>query len=119
MRQSKSLNLKMGIAVITLGVLMGLGSGLALGVEKATRGDKTAGDEFFIISSVDMKSQQLVLKRPTEVTELMTVDAKTQILNEEGKPITLKNLRRATRFSSSLALRRTASELPLAFAKDP
>jgi len=93
MRQSKSLNLKLGIAAITSGVLVALGSGLALGAEKAARSDKTASDEFFIISSVDLKSHQLVLKRPTEVTELVTVDAKTQILNEEGKPVTLKNLR--------------------------
>jgi hypothetical protein len=93
MRQSESLNLKMGIVMIALGMLVALSSGLALGVEKSAQGGKTAGDEFFIISSVDMKSQQLVLKRPTEVTELMTVDAKTQILNEERKPITLKNLR--------------------------
>ena len=33
----------------------------------------TGADEFFIISSVDLKKHQLVLKHPTEVTELMQV----------------------------------------------
>jgi hypothetical protein len=53
----------------------------------------SSGDEFFIISSVNLKKNQLVLKRPTEVTVLMEVNDKTTCLDEEGKPVHLKDLR--------------------------
>ena len=47
----------------------------------------------FIISSVDLKKNQLVLKRPTEVTVLMVVNDQTACLDEKGKPLHLKDLR--------------------------
>ena len=53
---------------------------------------KTAG-EFFIVSSVDVKQKQIVLKRPTEVTELIQISDRTVYLNEEGKKIPFENLR--------------------------
>ncbi len=49
-------------------------------------------ETFFIISSVDIRKKQLVLKRPTEVTELMQVTDKTICLDEQGKPIQFKEL---------------------------
>jgi hypothetical protein len=52
-----------------------------------------AGEQFFIISSVDPAKQQLVLKRPTEVTTLMRVDDKTAFLDEDGAPLRLTDLR--------------------------
>jgi ABC-type oligopeptide transport system substrate-binding subunit len=52
-----------------------------------------AGDEFYIISSVNLQKNQLVLKRPTEVTVLMEVNDKTVCLDEKGKPLHLKELR--------------------------
>jgi hypothetical protein len=59
-----------------------------------TAGPKaSSGDEFFIISSLDLKKNQLVLKRPTEVTVLMAVNEKTVCLDEKGKAIHLKDLR--------------------------
>jgi len=56
---------------------------------------KTAAskDEFFIISSVDTPKQQLVLKRPTEVTVVMHVDDKTAYLDANGKALRLTDLR--------------------------
>jgi hypothetical protein len=54
---------------------------------------RAADEDFFIISSVDLKQQQLVLKRPTEVTELVRVSDKTVIRDEDGKTIPLKSLR--------------------------
>ncbi len=53
----------------------------------------TSADDFFIISSVNLKKNQLVLKRPTEVTVLMEVNDKTVCLDESGKPVHLKDLR--------------------------
>jgi hypothetical protein len=51
-----------------------------------------AGEEFFIISSVDQSKSQLVLKRATEVTQLMKVNDKTQFLDTNNKPIHLSDL---------------------------
>ncbi len=55
--------------------------------------EPAAGEEFFIISSVDAKKQQIVLKRPTEVTELIRVTDKTAYIDEDGKPLQLRDLR--------------------------
>ncbi len=55
--------------------------------------EPAAGEEFFIISSVDAKKQQIVLKRPTEVTELIRVTDKTAYVDEGGKALQLKDLR--------------------------
>jgi hypothetical protein len=49
--------------------------------------------DFFIISSVNLQKKQLLLKMPTEVTEVMHVDEKTTYLDESGKPIHLSGLR--------------------------
>lgn len=57
------------------------------------KGAAPSGDEFFIISSVDTVKDQLVLKHPTEVTELMLLTPKTSCLDEHGKPFSCKNLR--------------------------
>ncbi|MBZ5542109.1 MAG: hypothetical protein LAO07_00330 [Acidobacteriia bacterium] len=54
---------------------------------------RAADEDFFIVSSVDLKQQQIVLKRPTEVTQLVKVSDKTAIRDEEGKTIPLKTLR--------------------------
>jgi hypothetical protein len=52
-----------------------------------------SNDEFFIISSVDAPKKELVLKFPTEVTELVAVNEKTTIQNEQGRPLALGDLR--------------------------
>ena len=61
--------------------------------QSRVRGVTTGTDEFFIISSVDASKKQLVLKRPTEVTELMQVTDSTVCLDEQGKPLPFKELR--------------------------
>ena len=64
--------------------------------QPSTRGPgrKTpAGEEFFIVASIDLQRSQMLLKRPTEVTLLARADDKTQFLDETGKPIKLSNLR--------------------------
>ncbi|HEY6904678.1 MAG TPA: hypothetical protein VI216_10250 [Candidatus Acidoferrales bacterium] len=60
----------------------------------ATAGKKTpAGEQFFIVASVDLQKSQLLLKHPTEVTLLVHVDDKTKYLDAIGKPIQLSNFR--------------------------
>jgi hypothetical protein len=42
---------------------------------------------------VDLAKKQLLLKRPTEVTEVMRVDDNTRYLDEKGKAIQLSSVR--------------------------
>jgi len=53
----------------------------------------TGTDEFFILSSVDLKKHQLVLKHPTEVTELMQVTDSTVCLDDKEGRIPFSDLR--------------------------
>ncbi len=50
-------------------------------------------EDFFIVSSVDLSRNTMVLKRPTEVTLTMRVTPKTRCRDERGKPIQLSNFR--------------------------
>jgi hypothetical protein len=59
----------------------------ALFAQQAKDGD------FFIVSSVDLGKKQILLKRPTEVTELMRVDGDTRYFDEHGKAMKLTELR--------------------------
>jgi hypothetical protein len=52
-----------------------------------------AGEAFFIVGSVDPSKSQILLKRPTEVTLLVKVDAKTQFLDDAGKPLAISDFR--------------------------
>jgi hypothetical protein len=58
-----------------------------LHAEGAARRGAIKVEDFFIISSVDARKKQIVLKRPTEVTELIQVGEKTVYLDEQGKAI--------------------------------
>ncbi len=53
----------------------------------------SAGEEFFIIASVDQSKSQVLVKRPTEVTELVVITPKTQLQDERGKPLRLSDFR--------------------------
>lgn len=55
--------------------------------------NRSRTDEFFIISSVDISKNELLLKRPTEVTDVMRVDGATQYLDENNNAIGLADLR--------------------------
>jgi hypothetical protein len=59
----------------------------------AQTADPNPSGDFFIISSVDLSKRQILLKLPTEVTELMRVDRDTQYIGEGGKAIGLGDLR--------------------------
>ena len=58
-----------------------------------TKTRSTAGEEFFITTSVDATKHQLVLKRPTEVTLLIQANDQTTILGENGEHLKLGDLR--------------------------
>lgn len=49
--------------------------------------------EFFLISSINTTKHEIVLKRPTEVTQLVQVNDKTQFTDEQGQALKLNDLR--------------------------
>jgi hypothetical protein len=53
----------------------------------------TSGEEFFIVASIDRQNQQLLLKRPTEVTLLVKLGPKAKYFANGGKPTTLATFR--------------------------
>jgi hypothetical protein len=59
----------------------------------AKTANNTSGEQFFIISSVDMAKKELLLKEPTEITEVVQVNDQTHYLDSSGKPIQLTALR--------------------------
>ncbi len=74
-------------------LLLGLLFILPLRAEKPAHVQPAPSEEFFIISSVDASKQQLVLKRPTEVTELVGVTDRTAYLDEQRSPLPFRDLR--------------------------
>ncbi len=52
-----------------------------------------AGEQFFIIASVDVPRSEILLKYPTEVTQMIHVNSSTRYLNDAGKAIQLADLR--------------------------
>ncbi len=60
----------------------------------ATEDKKTAaGESFFIVGSVDQQKSQFLLKRPTEVTLLVTVNANTKYFDDSGQPLKATDFR--------------------------
>jgi len=53
----------------------------------------SSGEQFFIIASLDQSKSEILLKRPDEVTLLLNATPKTQILDENSKPLKLSDLR--------------------------
>lgn len=56
-------------------------------------GNANGGEEFFIVSSVDITKRQLLLKEPTEITQLIQVNDKTSYTDRNGKPMQFGDLR--------------------------
>ena len=65
---------------------------LALPAAAAPHAETVAG-EFFIVSSIDPAKNQLLLKQPTEVTEVIRVSDTTKYFDKAGKALELKDLR--------------------------
>jgi len=73
-------------------VLLACALSFAAQAEKAAATAKS-GEEFFIISSVDIAKKQLLLKEPTEITDLLQVNDKTRCTDKDGKAIQFADLR--------------------------
>jgi len=56
-------------------------------------GNTNGGEQFFIVSSVDITKRQLLLKEPTEITQLIKVNDKTRYTDRTGKAMQFGDLR--------------------------
>jgi hypothetical protein len=52
-----------------------------------------SGEQFFIVASIDQQRSQILLKHPTEVTQLMQLTPTTKYLDESGKPLHISDFR--------------------------
>ncbi len=52
-----------------------------------------SGEQFFIVASIDLQKQQLLLKYPTEVTLLVKATDQTNLVDGFGKAMKLADLR--------------------------
>ena len=82
----------MRAALLVFATLLGCGLSVAAQSGKATA-DTRGAEEFFIVSSVDTAKGQVLLKRPTEITELLQVNDKTHYTGRNGKAMELSDLR--------------------------
>jgi hypothetical protein len=80
-------------ASVLAATALALTCGLQAARDATRHGDAPAAGDFFIISSVDPAKSQLLLKLPTEVTEVMRVGDETRYIDEDGKAMTLADLR--------------------------
>jgi hypothetical protein len=71
------------LAAVSVAAIMGYAQGKK----------NAAGEEFFIVAAVDAGKSQLLLKRPTEVTLLVSINDRTALLDERGKALKLGDLR--------------------------
>ncbi len=85
--------MKNRMSFVTFSLIFTMLAALPLLAEKSARSGPSSAEEFFIISSADLAKNRLVLKHPTEVTELMSVNDKTSCINDQGKSFACKNLR--------------------------
>jgi hypothetical protein len=51
------------------------------------------GEQFFIVASLDLQKQQLLLKYPTEVTLLVKATDQTKFVDDSGNSLKLSDLR--------------------------
>lgn len=51
------------------------------------------GEEFFIVSSVDLQKHQVVLMRPTQLTVVATIGPQTLYLGEKGQKLNVKAMK--------------------------
>jgi hypothetical protein len=53
----------------------------------------STGEQFFIVASLDLQKQQLLLKYPTEVTLLVKATVQTKFVDDTGNSLKLADLR--------------------------
>jgi hypothetical protein len=84
----------MGMPMIIYGVILAVLTTPVFAQSGKNSGNtQFAKGDFFIVSSIDVARKQILLKRPTEVTELMRVDGETRCFEERGNTMQLADIR--------------------------
>lgn len=105
------------LVFLVIATLLSCGLSLAAQAGKAAA-NTNSSEEFFIISSVDIEKRQLLLKLPTEITELLRVNEKTRCTDKNGKAMQFADLRAGdTVYIRSTATR--AGKLAVSVRKGP
>jgi hypothetical protein len=66
---------------------------LALAISKPAHPKNAQGEEFFIVSSVDLQKHQVVLMRPTQLTVVATIGPQTTYVGEKGQKLDVKAMK--------------------------
>lgn len=91
-RTREETGFKAMLLVFALATFLSCGLSLAAQSGKAA-GNANGGEEFFIVSSVDITKKQLLLKEPTEITQLIQVNDRTRCTDKAGKAVQFADLR--------------------------
>jgi len=81
------------IAILGMALMLGAHSMLAQSGKHSSTNAGAAEGDFFIVSSIDIGKKELLVKLPTEVTQIVQVDDKTHYLDNDGKAIGVSDLR--------------------------
>jgi hypothetical protein len=77
----------------TLGALLALAVGAPARAQSPMSSTNSRGEQFYVISSVDMQKHQIVLMRPTQLTVVAATSDQTIYVGEQGQKLALKDLR--------------------------
>ncbi|HEV2490154.1 MAG TPA: hypothetical protein VGT03_10130 [Candidatus Acidoferrales bacterium] len=77
----------------TLAALLTLAVATAVWAQAPASPANSRGEQFYIISSVDVQKHQIVLMRPTQLTVVAAATDQTAYLSEQGQKLALKDLR--------------------------
>jgi hypothetical protein len=80
------------VALVVVASILSCGPFLA-GQSGKAGANRSGAEDFFIVSSVDIAKKQLLLKEPTEITEVLQVNEKTRYTDNNGKPMQFADLR--------------------------
>ena len=92
MRRHTAPRRRLRTAFLMFATIVSCGFSLAAQSGRAT-GNTNGGEQFFIVSSVDITKRQLLLKEPTEITQLIQVNDKTRYTDRTGKAMQFGDLR--------------------------
>ncbi len=84
---------KRTFSLLLAAMLAMLGAGMNVHAAARPAPSQVVRNQFFIVSEVNLQKHQLVLELPSEITMLMTVNAKTAFINEQGRHEPLRDIR--------------------------
>jgi len=82
-----------GSKFISYAVTLLLGLAVALPTWAQAHPKNAQGEEFFIVSSVDLQKHQVVLMRPTQLTVVATIGPQTSYVGEKGQKLDVKQMK--------------------------